>query len=388
MIRDAGFRSTIDSDLLIPDVNPSVSAVPEEADETQKLDVTGGSPTVGSPTFEGFDMSGFPDISILTPGNNEKGSNSSRDSPAGINEPQNSALGNNESSNIPGQKLNPEHQLSFGPSDDGLTYITDDPTIGPLAAEDGDTQQSGQKDIDHDEPSVNLDIPPNSSPPSFQPEQANDVSNDSQDDQQDSSQSDSDEDSYPARRRGSDASSTVTNPFYEIDRANAGAIPDSPPAFDAVVSTAPARITIEKKRKRRKALSSPRNRSTSPRKPSMSPSPIPSLSFSDFPMEPKAPQNKAPQKPMEEKKPTPQPPSQPSSQILEGSQLAPVDLLLTSDPVSPGNSDGKYPGTRGLPRGPGWVQKKYPEGGRAQSTRETETPPRRRGRGWVRRSVI
>jgi hypothetical protein len=91
---------------------------------------------------------------------------------------------------------------------------------------------------------------------------------------------------------------------------------------------------------------------------------------------------------------------------LENPQASPdqqgfavVDLTLSSGPVSPENSEGDFARVQGLPRGPGWVQKRG-DGDRMKTRSSTggartgvgdspsSSPSQPRRGGRARKSVI
>ncbi|KAL1958832.1 hypothetical protein VTO42DRAFT_3669 [Malbranchea cinnamomea] len=357
LIREAGFRSTIDSDLLLLEDNAMVSKefTAERVDgdgDTPKFDADAGSPAIRTPTFVGFNTNDFPEHSKSSLEENNRGSHSSQDSLFIMDKTQKSTLKNNVSSLAAAQQLNPRHTWSFGPSEDGMQYL---PEVDLTVTHSTQREKIG---------SSTSDVSPHSSP-LFPPSQDN---LNQEDQSKFSTLPGNVEESQPAgKRRDSNASSTVTNPFYEIDRQYGVVESDHSSASEFISSTAPARLTTQKKQRRRRR----REAMSSPHKPSASPQHgVATHDGSDA--ESIIQRNRSPAR-------LSQPPSQ-SAEV--------IDLTQLSEFESPGNSDGDYAVSRGLPRGSGWVKKKYPRHGRARSARRANTSPSRRGRGILRRSVI
>ncbi|OXV11926.1 hypothetical protein Egran_00313 [Elaphomyces granulatus] len=180
----------------------------------------------------------------------------------------------------------------------------------------------------------------------------------------------------------SPASSMVPNPFFEKDNCDKGqTFPDQPlqdfvdvdwiideepvtdlPSLESIFAlNAPPATDLESttqvSKRQRKSLSSPRQPPSCP-----------------------------PQVPNDHSSPRlPAPRQSPEPAMPDTSQI--VDLTVSSPPRSPSGSDKDFAKTEGLPQGPGWVQKSVPA--RKMRTRsstngpglgETGSPPRR-GRG-------
>lgn len=188
------------------------------------------------------------------------------------------------------------------------------------------------------------------------------------------------ESQYVNHRPASGASSVITNPFYNSQDAGTKEAerPNTPPAERPVPSTAPAatntaNTTISPPVKRnREIVSSPQQRpspSVAPEEHSNGKDSPPNATDSNFQAED----------------------SMLASQIPEGSQV--VDLTLSSDPMSPANSDGDFATSQGLPEGSGWVTKRKKNqrsttshSSRGASVRSSFGPKRRGVRN--KRSVV
>ncbi|KAK2796835.1 hypothetical protein FQN50_009396 [Emmonsiellopsis sp. PD_5] len=382
MMREAGFRSGFDSDFLPPEetfFTAQGSVIHEHANENAKPDEA-ASPTVQSPTFAGFPSSPpglyipqYGDGSILpaasatsTPRRNEK--HVTTEVPSSI------ARG---IAMIGRPLLRPgsDHQKSPVLSDDQLQYLETNgnsvqdsmapvkhteatselgthvdetnletgPDTGPKSMLDSVVEDSHKEELNRTSHSPAI-VP--TSPPSYQPGQ------NALPPEDDSLFSTIPSTVDENQRPGSRAGSIITNPFYESDR-NLSVSP-SMPKFS---STAPARTTTAvlnspsgppTAKNKRKVLSSPCQRSPSPSQNHDDPS------FLDAGMES-----------------TPHSEYAPKSQPPESSYV--VDLTVSSDLESPGNSDGDFAESQGLPRGPGWVKKRVPSSRRGRG--------RGRGRG-------
>ncbi|EFW13957.1 hypothetical protein D8B26_004128 [Coccidioides posadasii str. Silveira] len=339
LIDDAGFRSGIDSDLtfphkLLPHAD-STKAVEEEDKGVSKLQGDEDY-AIESPTFSGFEKTPVRETSerpdpgaALRPitGSTGTGNNTA------ISE---SPLVQTSSMKNAAQEVDPVASALSIPSEDGLRYITDLDDTGPGGHIIGESQNIRSKSPVHsDAPDSQDEEKPlgTSQPESLLSIVPSSVQDDTKND-----------------RPGSSASSMVTNPFYEVDRVLFGEISDGT-ALDAMISsTAPPRITepSEPKRSarvRRPVLSSPRQRS---------PEPLfvygdddrdgdyqPDISEQSSSKERSRSSQIVKEEPMSSQAPKCQ------LQIPEGSQL--VDLTLSSDPVSPGNSDGDFAKSQGLP---------------------------------------
>ncbi|PGH14569.1 hypothetical protein AJ80_05889 [Polytolypa hystricis UAMH7299] len=332
LMRDVGFRSEIDSGLSFPDNNNNIilntDATPSPIANSDGENDEADSPIIKSPTFAGFPSSLHAEVTV-SPTSDDLKPRKSRTlpaSPAAAAEepdsrggPVSCGLGTDlvtESSpgaNVATSKL-PQA------SDNCLHYIDDSTALFEELLRDPPSRSSSALGTS---PPFNQQNEPETSqlesllstiPPSVE------------------------ENRQPDNRPTSRASSVVPNPFYEIDGG-----PDLTPTRHPVASTAPARTTAADKadsppiRKKRKVLSSPRQRSTSPlindshdTKIGLSVGQEAELESSYRPGS--------------------------SSQIPEGSYV--VDLTVSSEPESPGNSDGDYATSQGLPRGPGWVRKR------------------------------
>jgi hypothetical protein len=362
MILDAGFRAAIDSDLLIPDA--SNIGLEQEAsnvrpDDKSSKDGGNDSPIVRSPTFEGFSSSPPSQASIrsspavsATKSSDPEASHEKVDTELSHSVP----LVNSTLSDIftPLAKLRRGNPPSSLLSDDGLQYITNGDNSG-VAREGGDSSAC---------------------PPSCQPQPA------------EPSQIDSlfstipptvDENNSPGGRPASHASSTVTNPFYDIDRENEAILSDPSPVAQLFApknsrrtmgASKPSPATTEKHR----ALPSHRQGSTSP------------LLNASYDTRVELPTVVGPEN-GSIFDPTPS-----TSQVPDGSYV--VDLTFSSDHMSP-DDDEDFSESQGLPRGPGWVQKR--NGGPRVQTRsstaranaeEDDTTRPRRGTRRLRKSVV
>ncbi|KAL1848768.1 hypothetical protein Plec18170_007779 [Paecilomyces lecythidis] len=325
LINGAGFRSKVDSDVLAPDANSDgwfhsiehdgSQQEQDEQDENQDGHHSSSSP-VKSPTFMGF-----PSSPPAVETNSQSASQRSTPSPTA----QRRSEGNSESREPSSEASQRAESIAHENSTPGYPKLPTQSEGSPRPTND-----------DYKAP-VSFQVPVSSGDPASMP-----VS--SQADSQDTSR----------------ASSTVPNPFYEVDRAYEDHLAeqqdDSPvpdigaetnetqeietqkdwaeldlPSVDVIISsTAPARMTATRSpstRPQRRAVSSPR------RSPSNEPS--------------------------EESE------SEPTSRNhntahLPASEI--VDLTQTSPAASDEEgSDQDFARSQGLPRGPGWVQKNVPQ---------------------------
>ncbi|KKZ67727.1 hypothetical protein EMCG_06594 [[Emmonsia] crescens] len=412
MIREAGFRSGFDSDFLPPEENlfnaqgsTTNNHATIENTEANRVD----SPTVKSPTFAGFTSS-----PPLNPSRHLNGDDPPlpatpvNTSPEAVPEKQivtevPSSLAWLEGPTSDPSFLKPglDHQKSFALSDDQLQYLeTNDISLKDSVTTAKDPAATPQLEPHIEETAIeaNLDtgaksadgglasgctqdiqtpLAPaathNSSPPSFQLDQTTM----NQDDSQFSILPSAVEESQPAEcRPGSSGDSVITNPFYESDRG----LPTMSPHMPLFVSTAPSRTTtaaenypcasVTTRRNKRKILSSPRQLTPSP------------------PRQPQRYNNRAdlPAIAEADKESTQHSEYVPKQEMPHNSNSSIVDLTISSDPESPGNSDGDFATSQGLPRGPGWVKKRGVRRGRARGLGSPSVQTRRRG--LRRRSVI
>lgn len=367
IIRDAGFRSALDSELQEPDLLKTQA-------ESNHQDTAEGepSPIVRSPAFEGFSSSP-PEVESSRPG--------------------------------AGDAQSRPHSPTRSPpalTDEGEA-VQDDPTKSPTSyqiprSSGSDAAAESQPVVDyHELPSLS-DQPENpASTPSRLDETVENPSKGEQvDSPQEPSASAAEEPAVVLTSRAdavretpsshSDASSTVPNPFYLKDRAYEKrfqqAIDKSQgsetlddtfvggessfefPSVETIFrSTAPARSTGKldspTPKSKRNALSSPRQRSPSPA-------------------------TSGGRAPVGDEVRSTSPPV--TTQVV-------VDLTMSSPPESLEGSDEEFARSRDLPRGPGWVQKNVPAT-RRQTRSSTgargldlgsSSPPRRR-RAGLRRS--
>ncbi|KAK2738923.1 hypothetical protein FQN55_009693 [Onygenales sp. PD_40] len=373
MMREAGFRSGFDSDFLPPEetfFTAQGSVIHENPNENAKTDEA-ASPTVQSPTFAGFPSSP-PSLPIPLDGDDSLLPAASAPSTPRRNEMQvttevpSSVVRGNAMIDMallaPFLRPGSDHQRSPVLSDDQLQYLETNgnsvqdslapikdmmatselgthvdetnletgPDTGPKSVLDSVVEDSHKEELNRTSHSPAI-IP--TSPPSYQPGQA--VPPPEDDSLFSTIPSTVDENQRPGSRAGS----IITNPFYESDR-NLSASP-SMPKFS---STAPARTTTAvlnspsgppPTKNKRKVVSSPCQRSPSPSQNYDDPSILDAGRES-----------------------TPQSEYVPKSQPPESSYV--VDLTISSDLESPGNSDGDFAESQGLPRGPGWVKKRVP----------------------------
>jgi hypothetical protein len=187
------------------------------------------------------------------------------------------------------------------------------------------------------------------------------------------------ENNSPGRRPMSHASSTVTNPFYEIDRENEAILSDPSPVAQLFAPKNSRRTTDASKlspatTEQRRVLPSHRQGSTSP------------LLNASYDTRIELPAVMGPENgSIFDLAPS-------TSQIPDGSYV--VDLTFSSDHMSP-DDDEDFAESQGLPRGPGWVQKRN---GRLRvrtrsstartNAEEDDTTRPRRGKRRLRKSVV
>ncbi|OJD17645.1 hypothetical protein AJ78_02295 [Emergomyces pasteurianus Ep9510] len=416
MIRDAGFRSGFDSDFPPPEepfpipkvstINNNVAIEDAEANEVV-------SPTVKSPAFAGFTSSppldplwnanrdnsplttaapvngspvtvpqkqlttGVPNSvawvecptsepSFLKPSSDPQKSSALPD-----NQAQHLKFDDSSASDSEPHTKDPAATSQLGPHieaviEDDLETVTKPVDGGRTDACAQDSRQT------HHAPSDGH----KSSPRSFEPDQ---TSMDQDDPQFYILPSAVEESQLAEHRPGSSENSVITNPFYESDTGFTTMSPSMP----RFVSTAPPRTTtaaeqspqasITRRRKRR----SERNILSSPRQLSSSPPQQPRRydNQMNLPATPEADKQSTQHSEYANKQKMPQ---------NDGSSI--VDLTISSDPESPGNSDGDFAASQGLPRGPGWVKKRGVRGTRTRGVGSPSVEKRRRG--LRKRSVI
>ncbi|ODH41750.1 hypothetical protein ACO22_01328 [Paracoccidioides brasiliensis] len=177
-------------------------------------------------------------------------------------------------------------------------------------------------------------------------------------------------------RPGSGADSVITNPFHESDRGFGRMSPSvprlistAPPRTASAVQFPPASVT---RRNERKALAPPRQRSSSPHV---------SQSIDDRTGVPAI--LEASKESMQHSEYEPQ--SQAAAVAAESSYNI-VDLTISSDLDTSPNLDGDFAVSQGLPQGPGWVKKQGLRHGRGRGAGSNLEQARRRG--LRRRGVI
>ncbi|KLJ08752.1 hypothetical protein EMPG_15820 [Blastomyces silverae] len=411
MMREAGFRSGFDSDFLPPEeplFNVQVSRTYNDPTIENKGANECASPTVQSPTFAGF---------VSSPPRNPSTPLRKDDSPEPTPPANRSAQGTPEkqivtevpsslgwlqdpTSDPSSHKPGSDHQKSSELSGHQLQYLEPDDTSAKdsVASKKDLTTTSqleppiegtcietgldpGTKSVDDapmDDCAQHVQPMPlgseaiyNSSPPSFQPDQTTI----DQDDSQLSLLPSAVEDSQPAEHRPSSSGSVIPNPFYEPDRR----FPSISPPMARFFSTAPPRTTTAAdnspptsitSRRKRKILSSPRQVSPSPRrKPQRYDDrlDLPAITEAD-------------------KESTQHSEYVPNQDVSHKSSSSIVDLTKSSEPESPGNSDGDFASSHGLPQGPGWVKKRIVRGRRPRKVEARSVQTHRRG--LRKRSVI
>ncbi|PGH06257.1 hypothetical protein GX51_02454 [Blastomyces parvus] len=405
MIREARFRSGFDSDFLPPEellFNVQDSRTCNDATIENKKANECASPTVQSPTFAGFVSSPPPNpITHFRKDNSPEPTLSANRSPQDTHEkqivtevPSSLAWVQDATLDPSSHKSSSDHQNSSARAGHQLQYLEpDDTSAKDSVASKKDPATTPQVELPIEETCI-LDpgtepmddaamddcahhIQPmplgseaiyNSSPPSFQMDQATM----DQDDSQLSFLPSAVEDSQPAEHRPGSSGSVIPNPFYEPDSS----FPSVSPPMERFVSTAPPRTTtaVENspptsvtRRSKRKILSSPRQVSSSPRrKPQRYDDRL------DLPAIAEA-----------SKGSTQNSGYAPNQDMSQMSTSSIVDLTISSEPESPGNSDGDFGASHGLPQGPGWVKKRRgrPRKGEASSARTQR-------RGLRKRSVI
>ncbi|PGG98486.1 hypothetical protein AJ79_08858 [Helicocarpus griseus UAMH5409] len=425
MIREAGFRSGFDSDFLPPEetfftAQGSINHDDGHNDNTE--DNEAASSPVESPTFAGFPSSPPPNPSATLNENHSLPATSSSHSPKASHEKHVTTEVPSSLAWLDGATFDPsflkpvsDHPKSSALSDDQLQYLEsngaavqdfvtaaketgtsqleshiDDTNIeaggdtGDKPADEGvengddargdPVQDSVQDNVRARSSPALLSSPPAHAtiPPCFQLDQG--AMDQDLDDSQFSIIPPTVEDSQPPEYRPASSDSMITNPFYETDRA----FPPISPPTPRFTSTAPPRTTTADAAKsppafvtrinQRKILSSPRQQSPSPK---MSQAYDDRVDLPSIPEADKESTQHSEYKPM-------------SSQPQESSYV--VDLTISSDLESPGNSDGDFAASQGLPKGPGWVKKRGGSVRRGRRTAASSEPTRRRG--LRRRSVI
>ncbi|KAI2332723.1 hypothetical protein LOY96_003755 [Ophidiomyces ophidiicola] len=375
IIDDAGFRSAIDSDLNVLDEPIPVADSPnsgtgkdDNGPELQAEDVT---PVIESPSFNGFERS--PPHETNEPRSPDATPRPSNSAPIKKDVCHKPSPGTQTSSVK--NSAQQEHAVPSMPSEDSLHYISDLDTTVPDSGAPNGSQLSKLKS------SRNATTHSKLSQSQEEPDPERQVGSLLCTIHPSAVEAEND--------RPNSSGSMVPNPFYEVDRL-LFEDSDSPPLDAIVSSTAPPRLgeSVDGKppvRIRKNRLSSSRRRQYTPQ-------------FSDDnngdvedDVKLPEPQKAVNQLENSQKIKTEIASSQahfPDPQIIvQGSQF--VDLTISSDPVSPGGSDGDFAKSQGLPNGSGWVQKQTSSYRRTRNSinRNTDklSQPRRTR---TRRSVI
>jgi hypothetical protein len=410
IIHDAGFRSTIDSELLEPDFPPLEEHYQNASRVELEAQGSDASSVVPSPTFGGFPSSP-PDVGHYLEKSSGPGSPNST---AHLGTDQSTALQaeddaislSHSDEIITRQKSKDSHQSPKSIHDDADVETMSDkimetgdnglksPTVVTHIDESPEPGLTHSTLLDQTDSLMERPLSPASVLPSQEYQEVH-----------------------------SPASSMVPNPFFEKDNCDKGQtfeeshshdfmdmdwivdeepVTDLPSLESILASNAPA-TDLESKpqapKRQRNALSS------SPRQPTSDPPQVPKRQRK-APLSPRQPTSDPPQVPKRQRK-APSSPGQPTSdppQVPKGhsSPRLPtcespepampdtskiVDLTISSPPRSPGGSDKDFAKAQGLPQGPGWVQKSVPSRKmRTRSStngpglRESGSPPRR-GRG-------
>ncbi|KAL1961860.1 hypothetical protein VTN77DRAFT_984 [Rasamsonia byssochlamydoides] len=376
MIRDAGFRSTLNSELQEPDFLNSRVIQAESRQENVAEEEGEPSPIVRSPAFTGF-ASSPPEVESTRPGVDGDSEAPPEGSPTNDGEVvQEDPVESPTSYQIPRSSRSEDAAGDAQPADyPQLPGMSDQPE------EDGARSTSSHLDgtaenLSDGEQAGSSSKGPS---PSAAEEPAEVPAEEEPATELTSPRVDAVRDIHSSN---SAASSTVPNPFYYKDRAyeerfeKAAAESQGSetleetlvatessfdlPSVDTLFrSTAPARSTRKQDspapKSKRNAFSSPRQRSSSP----------------------------APAVDEEEPRRSPLKP-----RVV-------VDLTLSSPPESPGGSDDDFAKSQGLPKGPGWVQKNFPAtrrrtrastGTNGLDLEESGRSPSRRRRAGLRRS--